>query len=126
RDAAAAKRLFRRPLSDPSHPHPRVINTDQAGLYYSAIAGMKTEGTLRRRCCHRPIQYLNNILEQDHRAIKRRVKAKQGFRAFHAARRTIAGYEAINMMRKGQARWANHDDVRRQNQFIDRLFELAA
>jgi transposase, IS6 family len=45
---------------------------------------------------------LNNLLEQDHRAIKRRVKAKQGFRAFDAARRTLAGYEAINMMHKGR------------------------
>ncbi len=87
---------------------------------------MKTKGTLRRRCHHRPIQYLNNILEQDHRAIKRRVKAKQGFRAFHAARRTIAGYEAMHMIRKGQARWISDYDVRRQNRFIDRLFELAA
>ena len=69
---------------------------------------------------------MNNILEQDHRAIKRRVKAKQGFRAFKAARRTIAGYEAIHMIRKGQARWVSKDDVRQQNQFIDQLFELAA
>jgi transposase-like protein len=68
---------------------------------------------------------LSNILEQDHRAIKRRVKAKQGFRAFQAARRTIAGYEAIHMMRKGQARWVSDHDVRQQNQFIDWLFELA-
>ena len=45
---------------------------------------MKAAGTLRQRCRHRPVQYLNNILEQDHRVIKRRVKVKQGFRAFHA------------------------------------------
>ena len=126
RDAAAAMYLFRQALCDPSHPQPRVINTDKARLYCSAIAGMKEEGILRRRCHHRPVQYLNNILEQDHRAIKRRVKAKQGFRAFDAARRTLAGYEAINMMRKGQARWVSGNDVCRQNQFIDRLFELAA
>ena len=50
---------------------------------------------------HRPGQYSNNIVEQDHRAIKRRVKAKQGFRKFHAARRTIQGYEAMRMIRKG-------------------------
>ena len=66
RDAAAAKRLFRKALSDPSHPHPRVINTDQARLYGSAIPAVKEEGTLRRRCRHRPVQYLNNTLEQDH------------------------------------------------------------
>ena len=102
RDAAAAKRLFRRALSDPSHPQPRVINTDQARLYGSAIPGVKEEGILRRRCRHRPVQYLNNILEQDHRAIKRRVKAKQNFREFQAAQRTIEGYEAMHMIRKGQ------------------------
>jgi transposase, IS6 family len=126
RDAAAAQRLFRQALSDPSHPQPRGLNTDKAALYGSAIAGAKAEGTLRRRCRHRPVQYLNNILEQDHRAIKRRVQAKQGFRAFDAACRTIAGYEAINMIRKGQARWVSNADVRRQNQFIDQLFNLAA
>ena len=126
RDAGAAKRLFRKALADPSHPQPRVINTDQAPIYSSAIPDIKKEGTLRRRCRHRPVQYLNNILEQDHRAIKRRVKAKQGFREFHAACRTIQGYEAIHMIRKGQARWVSGSDVRRQIQFIEKLFELAA
>jgi transposase, IS6 family len=126
RDAAAAKRLFRRALRDPSHPQPRVIKSDKARLYGAAIAGVQAEGILRRRCRHRPVQYLNNILEQDHRAIKRRVQAKQGFRTFHAARRTIAGYEALHMIRKGQARWVSDADVRQQNQFIDQLFELAA
>jgi IS6 family transposase len=126
RDAAAAKRLFRMALSDPSHPQPRVFNTDKGRLYGSAIAVVKAEGTLHRRCRHRPVQYLNNILEQDHRAIKRRVKAKQSFREFRAARQTIAGYEAIHMIRKGQARWVSDDDVRQQNRFIDQLFDLAA
>jgi transposase, IS6 family len=86
RDADAAKRLFRKALSDRSHPQPRVINTDLAPIYSSAIPDSKKEGTLRNRCRHRPVQYLNNILEQDHRAIKRRVNAKQGFREFQAAR----------------------------------------
>ena len=53
----------------------RVINTHLAPSYTSAIPAIKKEGTLRRRCKHRPVQYLNNILEQDHRAIKRRVNA---------------------------------------------------
>ena len=126
RDAAAAERLFRKALSDPAHPQPRVINTDKARLYCSAIAGVKEEGTLSRRCSHRPVQYLNNILEQDHRAIKRRVKGKQSFREFQAARRTIEGHEAMHMIRKGQARWVSDDDVRKQNHFIDKLFDLAA
>jgi transposase, IS6 family len=93
RDAAAAERLFRKALSDVSHPQPRVINTntDKGRLYGSAIAVAKAQGTLHRRCRHRPVQYLNNIPEQDHRAIKGRVKAKQSFREFRAAERTIAG-----------------------------------
>ena len=71
------------------------------------------------------MQYLNNILEQDHRAIKRRVNAKQGFREFQAAQRTIQGYEAVNMMRKGQVRWVSGTDILRQIRFIKQLFDLA-
>ena len=78
RDADAAKRLFRKALSDRCHPQPRVINTDLAPIYGSAIPDIKKEGTLRRRCRHRPVQYWNNILEQDHRAIQRRVNASKG------------------------------------------------
>ena len=48
------------------------------------------------------MRYLNNALEQDHRAIKRRVKASQGFREFQAAQRTIQGYEAMHMIGKGK------------------------
>src|SRR6266567_1948586 len=95
-------------------------------IYGSAIPDIKKKGTLRRRCRHRPVQYLNNILEQDHRAIKRRVNAKQGFREFQAAQRTIQGYEAMNMIRKGQVRWLSGHDVQRQNQFVNELFDVAA
>ena len=58
--------------------------------------------------------------------IKRRVKAKQGFREFHAAGRTIEGYEAMHMIRKEQVRRVSGLDVRRQIQFIDKLFEVVA
>src|ERR1700680_23419 len=126
RDASAAKQLFRKALSSLSHPQPRVINTDLAPIYGSAIPDIKKEGTLRRRCRHRPVQYLNNILEHEHRAIKHRAKVKLGFREFQAAQRTIQGYEAMNMLRKGQVRWVSGTDVRRQVQFINKLFELAA
>jgi transposase, IS6 family len=66
---------------------------------------LKAKGALVDNCRHRPVQYLNNVLEQDHRAIKRRVRASQHFRSFcfWGAWRTIAGYEAIHMIRKGQA-----------------------
>jgi transposase-like protein len=101
RDADAAKRLFRKALSGRSHPQPRVINTDLAPINTSAIPAIKKEWILRRRCRHRPVHYLNNIIEQDHRPVKRRVNAQQGFREFQAARRTIQGYDATHMIAEG-------------------------
>jgi hypothetical protein len=50
----------------------------------------------------------------------------RGFREFQAARRTIQGYEAVHMIRKGQVRWLAEGNLLRQNQFIDKLFDLAA
>jgi transposase-like protein len=58
RDADTAKRLFRGALSDRSHPQPRIINTDLAAIYISAISDIKKHGTFGRRCRHRPVQYL--------------------------------------------------------------------
>ena len=103
RDAAAAERFLAKALGGENHPAPRVINTDKHAAYPPAIAELKADGVLDENSKHRPVQYLNNILEQDHRAIKRRVRASQHFRSFWGAWRTIAGYEAIHMIRKGQA-----------------------
>ena len=103
RDVAAAERFLAKALGGENHPAPRVINTDKHAAYPPAIAELKADGVLDENSKHRPVQYLNNILEQDHRAIKRRVRASQHFRSFWGAWRTIAGYEAIHMIRKGQA-----------------------
>jgi transposase-like protein len=111
RDAAAAKRFFQRALQTPSHPRPRVINVDGNPSYPKVVAELKQERRLGRRCRCRTCAYLNNIVEQDHRAIKRRVNASQGFRSFHGARRTIQGYETVHMIRKGQVRWLPKGDV---------------
>jgi DDE domain len=92
-----------KPLGGESHPAPRVINTDKHAAYPPTIVELKAGRVLEEKCTHRPVQYLNNVLEQDHRAIKRRVRASQHFRSFWGAWRTIAGYEAIHMIRKGQA-----------------------
>ena len=126
RAADTAKALLAKALADPSHPQPRVINTDKAKCYPPAIHESKEEGVLRRRCRHRPVQYLNNILEQDHGAIKKRIRAKQHFRQFGCARRTIQGYEAMHKIRKGQVRWVKKGNVRAQNRFIARAFGLVA
>src|SRR6516164_5322182 len=95
RNAAAAERFLNKALRGENHQAPRVINTDEHAGYPPAIVRLKAEEALEEDCRHRPVQYLNNILEQDHRAIKRRVRASQHFRSFWGAWRTIAGYEAI-------------------------------
>jgi len=64
-------------------------------------------------------------VEQDHRAIKRRVRASQGFRSFHSAWRTIQGIETVNMIRKGQIRWLLENDILGQAAFIAGLFGVA-
>jgi IS6 family transposase len=69
---------------------------------------------------------MNNIIEQDHCFVKKRVAASQGFRSAEGALGTIAGYEAMNIIRKGQIRWLDKDDVRGPKRFIERLFGLAA
>ena len=97
RDAAAAERFLGKALGVENHPAPRVINTDEHAGYPPAIVRLKSAGALVENCRHRPVQYLNNVLEQDHRAIKRRVRASQHFRSFWGAWRTIAGYEAIRL-----------------------------
>ena len=79
--------------------------------YPKVVAELKQERRLGRRCRCRTCAYLNNIVEQDHRAIKRRVNASQGCRSFHGARRTIQGYETVHMIRKGQVRWLPKGDV---------------
>ena len=90
-------------LGRQNHPVPRVINTDGHSAYPPAIVRLKAEGALDEDCRHRRAPYLNNVLEQDHRAIKRRSMRVSISDRFGGAWRTIAGYEAIHMIRKGQA-----------------------
>src|SRR5690349_5038064 len=108
-DAEAAKRFLAKALGRQNHPAPRVIHTDGHAAYPPAIEQLKEEGAVDETCRHRVGRYLNNVVEQDHRAIKRRVKASQHFRSFWAAWRTLAGYEAVHMIRKGQAFGSSSD-----------------
>jgi transposase-like protein len=121
RDAAAAKRFFQEALRSPGHPRPRVINVDRNPAYPGVIDELKQTGELGRRCRCRPVPYLNNIVEQDHRFIRRRVRASQGFRAFHSAWRTLQGIETVNMIRRGQVKWLPKNDIAGQAAFVDRL-----
>jgi len=105
---------------------PSVINVDGHPAYPLAIAELKANGALGRRCRCRPSPYLNNVLEQDHRFLKKRIAASLGFRSVDGALRTIQGYEAMNKIRKGPFRWLAKGDVVEQVRFINQTFGIAA
>jgi transposase, IS6 family len=71
RDAEAAKRFFRKALAQPHTVNPRTITVDRNAAYPKATAEMKKDGELWRRSRLRQAKYLNNIVEQDHRNVKR-------------------------------------------------------
>jgi len=125
RDLVAAKLFLRLALSA-GGPPPRVINVDGHPAYASAIAELKRSGELGRRCRCRTAPYLNNIIEQDHRFIKKRITASLGFRSVDGACRTIEGYEAMHAIRKGQIRWVAKTDSVGQREFIHTVFGIAA
>lgn len=126
RDAAAAKRFFRKVFRSSSNLIPRVINVDKNPAYPAALRTLKRESILPRRVRLRQCKYLNNIVEQDHRSVKKRTWLAKGYGSFQSAWRTLEGIETVNMIRKGRVRWVAKGDVRAQAQFIDKLFGIAA
>ena len=151
RDAEAAKRFFvkalhstacstpgTRPLEEqveeptaladpnPMKSAPRVINVDKNAAYPKAMADLKAAGILPERVELRQVKYLNNLVEQDHRFIKRLVKPGMGFFSRETAGRTLQGYEVMNMIRKGQVRGVDKGDITEQVTFIASLFGVVA
>ena len=86
---------------------------------------LKKEGVLSVAAQLRQCKYLNDIVEQDHRFIKRRVNPGLGFFSFNTARQTIGGYEAMNKIRKGQIEGIGKGDIRGQVRFVSSLFRIA-
>jgi len=98
RDLAAARRFLERAIN--LHDVPEKITIDKSGANTAAIESVKADACvdiLKRQC-----KYLNNIVEQDHRAIKRITRPMLGFKSFWSARIIIAGIETMHMIRKGQ------------------------
>ncbi len=126
RDAEAAKSFFAKTLTAPHTTTPRVINVDKNAAYPKAFKELKDEGTLPDSGELRQVKYLNNLVEQDHRFIKRRVKPGLGFFSFETAWHTLQGYEVMHMVRKGQIRGVEKGDILGQIAFIARLFGVAA
>jgi transposase, IS6 family len=126
RDADAAERFFRQVLQASHALTPRVITVDKNAAYPPAFDALQQDSTLPETCLLRQCKYLNNVVEQDHRFVKRRVNPGLGFGAFHTAQQTIQGYEAMHRLRKGQIEGIAQRDVLAQNRVINQLFGLAA
>ncbi len=126
RDALAAKRFFRKTLRAIHTQTPRVITVDKNPAYPKAIKELKAAKKLPEIVKLRQSKYLNNIVEQDHRGIKRLVKPGMGFGSFNTARRTIRGYEIMNMMRKGQVFGVPKGAVKERVIFLNQIFGVVA
>tara|TARA_Y100000385_G_scaffold95210_1_gene98484 strand:- start:287 stop:790 length:504 start_codon:yes stop_codon:yes gene_type:complete len=81
---------------------PRLINIDKSGANTEAIRIINRHSLTFKKIKIRRVKYLNNIVEQDHRTIKRRIAITTGFKEFESAQRTLAGIEIINIIRKDQ------------------------
>ena len=124
RDITTAKRFFKKVLKQCKHM-PSNITTDKHAPYKTAIEELKNEGVIGQNLNHRQIKYLNNIIEQDHRRIKRLTRPMLGFQSFNTANRTLKGIEAMAMMIKEQTIYLSKD-YQNQIQFFNRLFNVYA
>jgi len=100
RDRRAARRFFTRAVKNSRLP--KIVNIDKSGANKAGIGEYNAKhGT---KVVIRQCKYLNNIVEQDHRAVKRITRPIQGFKDFHCARIILSGVELMHMIRKGQMR----------------------
>ncbi|MBK7960263.1 MAG: IS6 family transposase [Bdellovibrionales bacterium] len=98
RDQSTARRFLEKAMKNCDEPS--LINIDQSG---ANTAGIKAYNSQNFACIEiRHCKYLTNILEQDHRNIKRRTRPMLGFKSFWSARVVLAGIELVSMIKKGQ------------------------
>lgn len=126
RNAKAAKRFFRKTILASHTQEPRVINVDKNAAYPKAIDEVKAEEELPLSVELRQNKYLNNRVEQDHRFIKRLTRPGMGFGSFNTAKRTLRGFEVMNMIRKGQVVGVEKGAVKARTQFMSQIFGVAA
>ncbi|WP_419236821.1 IS6 family transposase [Serratia fonticola] len=100
RDVAAALRFFRKAIRH--HGEPTVITIDKSGANTAALAALNADKPEEETITIRQSKYLNNLVEQDHRNIKRRTRSILGFKSFRRAQTIQASIELLNMIRKGQ------------------------
>jgi len=98
----AAKRFFTKALSSPHNQIPRVITLDKNPAYPPAIEELIKEKSLPNETLIRQTKYLNNIVEQDHRFIKKITKPMLGFKTFLTAEQTCARCSRYSLNRNVQ------------------------
>ncbi len=118
RDLAAARRFLERAIN--LHDVPEKVTIDKSGANTAAIESVKADACID--ILMRQNKYLNNIVEQDHRAIKRITRPMMGFKSFWSARIIIAGIETMHMIKKGQMNCPAGQTMSAANQF----YSLAA
>ncbi len=126
RDVSAALRFFKKMMRADHRRLPFSISVDKNAAYPEAFTTSQDEKILPLDCTLRRVKYLNNIIEQDHRFVKKKVRASQCFKSFHTAERTLEGIETINMIRKGQIKRLSGSDAMEQAKFVLSLFQIAA
>src|SRR5918999_624699 len=126
RDVSAAKRFFKKLMRAEHRRLPFSISVDKNAAYPEAFSTSQAEKIVPQDCKLRRVKYLNNVIEQDHRFVKKKVRASQCFKCFHTAERTLEGIESVNMMRKGQVKRLAGSDARGQSTFVASLFGVAA
>ena len=122
RDKKAAKRFFKKMLGNNHAIELRVISVDKNKAYPPAFDELKAEGIIPKTTQFRQKKYLNNIVEQPHCFIKRLIKNNQWFQYVNTAKNTIAGYEIMNMIRRGQVKLVKKGEVLAQKKFVESLF----
>jgi transposase-like protein len=123
RDRKAAKRFFKKALNSNHNQIPRTITVDKNPAYPPAIDKLKNDKILPKKVDIRQIKYLNNIVEQDHRSIKRIINPMLGFQSFQSANKTLKGIEAMNMIKKGQIKNLNYSGFN-EAKYINQLFGI--
>ncbi|MEI9539862.1 IS6 family transposase [Enterobacter cancerogenus] len=115
RDTAAALRFFRKAIRH--HGEPEVVTIDKGGANTAALAMLSAGKPEEEAITVRQNKYLNNLIEQDNRNIKRRIKLMTGFKSFRRAQAILTGIELIHMIRKGQYTHAYGEGLSPAEQF---------
>jgi transposase-like protein len=118
RDLAAARRYLERAIN--LHGLPDKITIDKSGANSAAIRSVNADACLDIEL--RQSKYLNNMVEQDHRAVKRIIAPMLGFKSFWSAQKLIAGIETMHMVKKGQLHCPNAQPMSAAEQFYSLAF----